>query len=198
MLKHSPDGGLGPEAIEDIGAAVGTIHKRSEGLIHFVNKYRDISKSPQPNFQTVRVAELVSRVCLLMERSFAANSISCVVSVTPEKLEINADPELMEQVLLNLVTNSIHALEQRESKHIAITAGVDDKGRTLIRVADNGKGIPDTIIDKIFIPFFSTKAEGSGIGLSISQRIVRTHGGRIWASSHPDGETVFTIAFQPG
>jgi two-component system, NtrC family, nitrogen regulation sensor histidine kinase NtrY len=197
MLKHaSAHGDLGTEAIEDICAAVSTIHKRSEGLIHFVNKYRDISKAPQPNFQPVKVAELLYRVRLLMERAFTANNIRFVVSVTPETLEIIADPELMEQVLLNLVHNSIHALEQMEDKHITISAGVDERGKTVIRVADNGKGIPDAIIEKIFIPFFSTKQEGSGIGLSISQRIVRAHGGSLWASSHHNGETIFTIAFQ--
>jgi nitrogen fixation/metabolism regulation signal transduction histidine kinase len=196
MLKQSAARVLRPDEIVDIGAAVGTIHKRSEGLIHFVNKYRDISRSPQPNFTTVKVSELFSRVCLLMDPVFTANEIQCTVAVAPENLGIIADADLMEQVLLNLITNSIHALDKRESKRIAITAGVDGKGRILLRVADNGKGIPEAIIDKIFIPFFSTKQDGSGIGLSISQRIIRTHGGRIWAVSHPGGETVFTIALQ--
>jgi signal transduction histidine kinase len=131
-----------------------------------------------------------------MDPVFTANEIQCTVAVAPENLGIIADADLMEQVLLNLITNSIHALDKRESKRIAITAGVDGKGRILLRVADNGKGIPEAIIDKIFIPFFSTKQDGSGIGLSISQRIIRTHGGRIWAVSHPGGETVFTIALQ--
>jgi two-component system, NtrC family, nitrogen regulation sensor histidine kinase NtrY len=194
MLKSSAGGAaLAPEAIEDIGAAVGTIHKRSEGLIHFVNKYRDISRTPRPNFQPVNVSELVYRVRLLMERAFAANDIRCTVSVAPERLQILADPELMEQVLLNLVNNSIHALAETADKRITITAGVDEKGKTVIRVADNGGGIPEEIVDKIFIPFFSTKQEGSGIGLSISQRIVRTHGGSLRAASHPNGDTVFTI-----
>ncbi len=193
MLKNAPEGRLHAETITDIGAAVSTIHRRSEGLIHFVNKYRDVSKMPQLNVRRVKAAELIYGVRLLMERAFAANDIRFSVSVTPETLEMDADPELLEQVLLNLIQNSIHALAQTAERRIVVSAGVDERGMVTLRVADNGKGIPEEILDKIFIPFFSTKQEGSGIGLSISQRIVRAHGGTLRASSSPGADTVFTI-----
>ncbi|HLP18511.1 MAG TPA: ATP-binding protein [Bacteroidota bacterium] len=194
MLQQTPTDGMhSAESIDDIRSAVSTIHKRSEGLIHFVNKYRDISKMPRPNLQTIRVSDLVYRVRLLMDQTFSAGSIEFVSSVIPETLEVTADPELMEQVLLNLMHNSVHALDQETGRRISIAAGIDERGKTMIRVADNGKGIPPEVIDSIFIPFFSTKPEGSGIGLSISQRIVRAHGGTLRAVSHPGAETVFTI-----
>ncbi len=198
MLKNAPDGGLHAEAIGDIAAAVSTIHRRSEGLIHFVNKYRDVSKMPQPNIRRVKAAELVYGVRLLMDRALTTNDIHFSVSVTPETLEIDVDPELLEQVLLNLVQNSIHALAQAADRRISVSAGVDEQGKTILRVADNGRGIPNEILDKIFVPFFSTKQEGSGIGLSISQRIVRAHGGTLRAASAPGADTVFTIALPRG
>ena len=191
IIQSSPAPG-NSEWLEDVGEALKTIQHRSEGLTNFVNKFRDISKIPKPNFQAVNVSELFYRIRLLTERSIPENNITLSFSVVPENMEIIADPDLIEQVLINLVLNSIHALSQVSRGEIKLSCEINDRGRAVLKVTDNGPGISDEIVDRIFIPFFSTKKDGSGIGLSISQSIIRAHNGNIWVHSKP-GETVFVI-----
>jgi nitrogen fixation/metabolism regulation signal transduction histidine kinase len=194
MLKDSAEtNSIQEETVSDVRQAVNTIQKRSEGLINFVNKFRDISKIPKPNYQPVKVSELFYRIRLLSEQILSQRKINLSVEINPEHLEIIVDPEMIEQVILNLINNSIQALDLKENAQIILKAEIDDRGRAVLKVIDNGCGIPEDILDKIFIPFFSTKKEGSGIGLSISQRIIRAHGGSIWVQSKPNDETVFTI-----
>jgi len=191
IIQSSPVPG-NSEWLEDVGEALKTIQHRSEGLTNFVNKFRDISKIPKPNFQAVNVSELFYRIRLLTERSIPENNITLSFSVVPENMEIIADPDLIEQVLINLVLNSIHALSPVSRGEIKLSCEINDRGRAVLKVTDNGPGISDEIVDRIFIPFFSTKKDGSGIGLSISQSIIRAHNGNIWVHSKP-GETVFVI-----
>ncbi len=99
----------------------------------------------------------------------------------------------MEQVLINLVQNALQALDGRPDGVIGLTGGLDDLARPFMKVADNGPGIEPDVIEKVFIPFFTTRREGSGIGLSLSRRIVRLHGGTITVGSKPDEGTVFTV-----
>jgi two-component system, NtrC family, nitrogen regulation sensor histidine kinase NtrY len=194
MLKDSAEtNSIQEETVSDVRQAVNTIQKRSEGLISFVDKFRDISKIPKPNFQTVKVSELFYRIRLLSEPILSQKKINFSVEINPEHLEIIVDPELIEQVIINLVNNSVQAIDSKENSRILLKAEIDDRGRAVLKVIDNGSGIPEDLQDKIFIPFFSTKKEGSGIGLSISQRIIRAHGGSIWVYSKPNEETVFTI-----
>ena len=115
--------------------------------------------------------------------------------IDPPELEISADEELIEQVIINLVKNSIHALENRKDPKITMDAHLSKRGRPTIQVSDNGTGILQEVIDKIFIPFFTTKPKGSGIGLSLSRQILRLHGGTISAQSVPEEGTTFTLTF---
>ena len=184
-----------PEAIRDIREAVQTIQKRSQGLLHFVETYRKISRIPKPKFQIFPVAELFSRVQRFMRVDLEKKSIDLHVSVEPGTLELTADPELIEQVLINLVLNSIQALEGRPDARIDLIARLDAASRTLIQVRDNGPGILEEVKDKIFIPFFTTRQDGSGIGLSLSRQIMRLHRGTISVQSRPEIETVFTLKF---
>jgi len=194
MLKDSnEEKSNSVESLNDIREAVSTIQKRSEGLVNFVNKYRDISKIPKPNFQPVKVSELFYRIRLLAETLLNDRKINLNVSVNPDNLEIIADPDLIEQVILNLINNSIHALNVTENPVIKLSAEINDRSKAVIKLTDNGPGIPEELLDKIFIPFYSTKKEGSGIGLSISQSIIRAHNGSIWVQSKPTEETTFTI-----
>src|SRR3989339_261455 len=114
--------------------------------------------------------------------------------VEPETLEVTADSEQIEQVIINLMINSIYALDGKENPAIDLIANLDEKGKVLIKVIDNGPGIPEEAIEKIFIPFFSTKKNGSGVGLSLSRQIMRAHGGNIRVNSK-SGETTFTLKF---
>lgn len=193
IIKTVPGSALDQESIEDVGEALKTIQRRSEGLTSFVNKFRDISKIPKPNFTAVRVSELFYRIRLLAEQIISERKISLSFSISPENLEIIADPGLIEQVLINLITNSVHALAETLNGEINLSAGINDRGRAVLKVYDNGPGISEEVIDRIFVPFFSTKKDGSGIGLSISQSIIRAHNGNIWVHSKPGEGTSFFI-----
>ena len=121
--------------------------------------------------------------------------IDFITDIDPETLELTADPEMIEQVLINLLLNSISALNSKQNAKIKLTAKLDERGRVIIQIADNGSGIIEQVQDKIFIPFFTTKQEGTGIGLSLSKQIMRLHRGNISVSSKAGVETVFTLRF---
>lgn len=202
LLKPAADSGaqnLGekvkPGTIRDIQEAVQTIEKRSEGLLHFVDNYRKITRIPKPNFQIVPVAELFERVQNLLRAQMDEANIEFSIYMEQETLELTADPELVEQVLINLLLNAIQALESQADARIELIAKMDGSGRPLIQVKDNGPGILEEVQEKIFIPFFTTKQEGSGIGLSLARQIMRLHRGTISVQSRPDVETVFTLRF---
>jgi nitrogen fixation/metabolism regulation signal transduction histidine kinase len=187
--------GPGTETMQDVQGAVQTIQKRSEGLLHFVDAYRNLTRIPKPNFQIFPVKELLCGVQQLMRAQVAANAIELRVAITPESLEVTADPELVEQILINLLLNAIQAVEHRPNAKIELRSRLDDRGRVLLQIADNGPGILPEVMDKIFIPFFTTKPGGSGIGLSLSRQIMRLHRGTISVRSQPEAETVFTLRF---
>ncbi|MQY56661.1 ATP-binding protein, partial [bacterium] len=183
------------EALEDIQQALKTIQKRSQGLFHFVDAYRNLALIPKPNFQIFPIKELFDRVRKLMQSNINENSIRFTASVDPETLELTADPELTEQVLINLMLNAFQAVEGRKNSKIELNGLMDGRGRVIIQVVDNGPGIPRENLEKIFIPFFSTKEEGSGIGLSLSRQIIRLHNGSIGVHSEPNVQTIFTLRF---
>lgn len=125
----------------------------------------------------------------------AARGIVFADSIEPETLSLTVDPELVEQVLINLLKNAMEAVEGIPGAEVKMVARIDERGRTVIQVIDNGPGIVEEALDKIFIPFFTTKKEGSGIGLSLSRQIMRQHGGTLSVFSEPDTRTVFTLRF---
>lgn len=183
------------DAIGDMRGAVQTIQKRSEGLLHFVDAYRSLTRIPQPNFRIFRVAQLFSGVEQLLRASFKEKRIDLNTKIEPESLELTADPEMIEQVLINLLLNAIQAVDGQAAARIDLVSRIDERGRVIIQVADNGPGIIPEVLEKIFIPFFTTKSEGSGIGLSLSRQIMRLHRGTVTARSTPNVETVFTLRF---
>lgn len=183
------------ESLKEVEQAIQTIHKRTDGLLHFVNTYRNLTRIPTPNFTIFKVSRLLNNIRELHEKEIHEKGITCRVIVEPESLELSADEHLIEQVLINLLKNAIHALEGRENPQIEIMAFLNQRGRITIQVIDNGKGILPDVLDKIFIPFFTTKPQGSGIGLSLSRQIMRLHGGSINAYSKPGVETRFSLTF---
>lgn len=200
MLPDHSDGDAKPDQmrssnLSDIHSAVQTIQRRSEGLLHFVESYRKLTRLPRPNFQVFQVSSLFERVVKLMETQLSEKSISFTVSVEPETLELTADPEMIEQVLINLLLNSIQALEGQNDARITLRSLMDERGRAIIQVTDNGPGILEEVREKIFIPFFTTKQEGTGIGLSLSRQVMRAHRGTISVRSRPNEETVFSLRF---
>lgn len=186
---------LDSETVDDLAAALNTIHKRSEGLINFVDKYRDLTRIPKPDFKIFTIEKLFSRISHLMENELRERNIEFKTSITPASLEITADAQLIEQILINLILNSMQALDGKNSARIEMRATMDEQCRVLIQIEDNGVGIEKDVQDKIFIPFFTTKKEGSGIGLSLSRQIMRVHGGIISVASVPNTYTIFTLRF---
>jgi two-component system, NtrC family, nitrogen regulation sensor histidine kinase NtrY len=188
---------LGPEAEVpgSVCEALTTIEHRSRGLIRFVESYRSLTHVPTPNFELVSAAELFQNVRILLGTALRKNDIALDIAIEPDTLEVAADPELIEQVLINLMLNAIEALAGREDGWIRLRARIAETGRPLIEVADNGPGIEPEVRDRIFVPFFSTKTTGSGIGLSLSRQILRLHGGTLTVRSTPDVETIFTMRF---
>lgn len=183
------------ESIEEAHMAIKTINKRSNGLLHFVNTYRNLTKIPKPNFKLALVKDVLDDIKLLVQEEIKANKINYQVSIEPDSIEFYADTKLIEQVLINLIKNAIHALENRENPTIHVKAYYNKRGRVTIQVTDNGQGILKEVLDKIFIPFFTTKPKGSGIGLSLSKQIMRLHGGSITANSEIEKGTTFTLTF---
>jgi two-component system, NtrC family, nitrogen regulation sensor histidine kinase NtrY len=183
------------EGIDDIINALNTIHKRSTGLIHFVEKYRNLTRIPKPNFSVYKIKDQFDNIHSLLEKEIKEKKIKFEMSIVPNKLELTADEQLIEQVLINMVKNSIHALDNTEKKKIYLKAYINNNGKRVIQVIDNGQGIIKEVGDKIFIPFFTTKSTGSGIGLSLSKQIMRVHNGNIKVNSLPNVETCFTLTF---
>jgi nitrogen fixation/metabolism regulation signal transduction histidine kinase len=183
------------EALSDIQQALQTIQKRSHGLLHFVDAYRNLTLIPKPKFQIFLVKELFTRAEQLMQSNINKTGVSFEVCIEPETLELSADPELVEQVLINLLLNAFQAVDRKQNAKIELAALLNERGRTIIQVTDNGPGITEENLEKIFIPFFSTKEGGSGIGLSLSRQIMRLFKGGIGVYSEPDIKTVFTLRF---
>lgn len=186
---------MSKEDLEDIHLAVQTIQRRSDGLIRFVNDFRSLTHTPQPKFQMVSVMELFDQITVLLKHDMETNNIQFLVNVKPQNLALNIDPELIQQVLINLLKNAVQALEERENKIIELIAFQDEKNNTLFIVKDNGPGIDEEAQSKIFIPFFTTKKSGSGIGLSLSRQIMRQHNASISVKSKIDEGTEFILRF---
>ena len=183
------------DTISDVHGALQTIEKRSEGLLTFVNAYRRLTRVPRPDFRIFPVADLFDTITDLLEPQMRAQGIHFRRAIEPDGLDLTADPELIEQVLINLVKNAMQAVVGTPEAEVRLLARIDDRGRAIIQVIDNGPGIVEEALDKIFIPFFTTKKDGSGIGLSLSREIMRQHGGSISAVSYPNKRTVFTLRF---
>lgn len=178
------------QANDEIREAIETIARRSSGLMDFVSKYRELMQVPQPQADNINAQNAINAVVTLMRDELSQIDVS--VDVTPPSLQVHADRNLLDQVLLNLVRNAADAVASSSSACISIVARLD-YGRVLFQIADNGHGIPESVLDQIFVPFFTTKRNGSGIGLSLSRQIMTAHGGDIAVQSDGDGTTVSLV-----
>jgi two-component system nitrogen regulation sensor histidine kinase NtrY len=197
-IKHKlerDENGFKKEEMEDMHLSLQTISKRSEGLIRFVKEFRNLTHIPKPRLSEVAVKELLDEVSILHKKELADRGIVINVTVSPDNLLILADKTMIEQVLINLVKNAIQAFDEQPDKKIELTAFANEKGRAVLSVKDNGAGIDSEALEKIFIPFFSTKKTGSGIGLSLSKQIMRQHEGRITVKSKLGEGTEFLLRF---
>jgi nitrogen fixation/metabolism regulation signal transduction histidine kinase len=193
--KRSSKEEISEETQTDIRGALRTIQKRSEGLLHFVDAYRDLTRIPTPNYQIIQIIDLLDQVKRLMIPDLSEREIEFKYQVIPESLELTADPDLVEQILINILKNAIQALDSQPDARINLLSQIDLNGRVIISVTDNGPGITQDQIEKIFIPFFTTKENGSGVGLSLTREIMRLHKGAVSVKSKPHEQTVFTLRF---
>jgi two-component system nitrogen regulation sensor histidine kinase NtrY len=175
-------------------SGLNTIEETGKGLLDFVDKYRSLTSLPKPNLSRFSVNDLFLKCKMLME-STLPNYVNISSDVSPEDISIVADDGQVEQILINLIKNAVDALTDRNNGAIQLKAFSAGDG-TLIQVVDNGIGISGDIIDDIFVPFYTTKKSGSGIGLSLSKQIMQNHGGTISVSSAPGKGSEFTLKFQ--
>src|SRR5690606_6727883 len=153
-------------------------------------RYREVSNVPIPNLQTTSVSDLILSVLQLFEEDLKGVK----VFVTPNAGVIEIDTGQIEQVLINLIRNALQSMKESSRKELTIFA-VEEEQTTRISVTDTGIGIPQDVMDKIFIPFFTTRKDGSGIGLTLSKQVMHRHGGQILVSSTPGKGTSFTLVF---
>ena len=181
--------------LEDLNAGIKTIKNRSEGLLKFAKTYRSLSKVTHLNLQRIKIEDLFNNIKLLMEPSIKAKNIAIKFNVSVSKLELNIDPHLIEQVLINLILNAVDACKYQENPEIKLLASQNPNRDIVIKVYDNGSGIPQDILENIFVPFFTSKATGSGIGLSLCKQIMLLHKGRIIVKSIEGEGSVFSLVF---
>ncbi|AXT54515.1 HAMP domain-containing histidine kinase [Aquimarina sp. MMG015] len=184
-----------PLEIEDLNSGIKTIKNRSEGLLKFAKTYRSLSKVTHLNLDRKKITELFETIQLLMQPSLDVKNINIEFKVTPPKIELDIDSYLIEQVLINLILNAVDACKHRPDPQIRVLAEQKPNRNIVIKVYDNGSGIPQDIMDSIFIPFFTSKSTGSGIGLSLCKQIMLLHKGKILVNSRENEGTVFSLVF---
>jgi len=187
---------LTTDATDDLREGLATIENRSKGLIRFIDAYREYTSLPQPKIKSVLLKDLIDKVAQFMKQQLKNSKIELTSSCSSDYLTVQADEEMIEQVLINLIKNSIESLLQNGSPSGKIELnGKYDGQNILIEVADNGPGIIPEAINRIFVPFFTTKKTGSGIGLALSRQIMQLHNGTLTVESVPNVRTVFTLRF---
>jgi two-component system nitrogen regulation sensor histidine kinase NtrY len=186
---------LSDETLSDLEEGLQTIENRSKGLVTFVDAYRDYTSIPKPKFGLIKIDELFDHITQLLKREYVEIGIDFHVNIHFKDLEITADRELIEMVMINLLKNAKEATRECEEAKIELVARIDGDQRVLFDVKDNGPGIIPEAQERIFIPFYTTKKSGSGIGLALSRQIMQLHHGTLSVKSEPDLYTIFTMKF---
>ncbi|MBC3758338.1 HAMP domain-containing histidine kinase [Hyunsoonleella sp. SJ7] len=184
-----------PLDIEDLDVGIESIKKRSEGLLKFAKTYRSLNKITKLNLSKIKVDSLFGNIKTLMEPSLEGKNIALLFENENTSLEIEIDTYLIEQVLINLILNAVEACKEVENPSISIKALKNIEGQVVLKIIDNGKGIPEEIMESIFVPFFTTKKTGSGIGLSLCKQIILLHKGKLLVKSKEGEGTVVSLVF---
>lgn len=186
---------LSNESIEDFQEGLSTIESRTKALIRFVDAYRSFNNIPPPEFTRIGIKELLDQVEQLMKAEIESQGIQFTCQLNTEKEILLVDPELIEMVLINLLKNAVEAVRNSSDGCITLESKLSYNNRVAIVVSDNGVGIEPESLDRIFVPFYTTKQDGTGIGLSLSRQIMQMHQGQIFAESIPGEKTTFTLRF---
>lgn len=182
-------------SLDDLELGIDTIKRRSEGLLKFAETYRNLNKITTLNLKKVYVRELFGNLLQLMQPTLEQKNIELETILKETDLQLEIDVNLIEQVLINLVVNAIEAIKDNDSPKIVLAAYIASNHKSVIKIADNGNGMPPELLDKIFVPFFSTKKSGSGIGLSLCKQIMMLHRGNIQVQSVEGEGTAFFLQF---
>ena len=182
-----------PAAVEDLELGIETIRRRSEGLLKFAETYRNLNKIISPTLKKVYMRDMFENLHQLMLPTLQQKNVELEIILQNPDLSYELDASLIEQVLINLLVNAMEAVRERPNPRIQLAAFATGSNKINIKVADNGCGIPTSILDRIFIPFFSTRKNGSGIGLSLCQQILLLHKGSIQVQSVENEGSAFTL-----
>ncbi|HEV8284648.1 MAG TPA: HAMP domain-containing sensor histidine kinase [Chitinophagaceae bacterium] len=182
-------------SLDDLELGIDTIKRRSEGLLKFAETYRNLNKITTLNLKKVYVRDLFGNLLQLMQPTLEQKNIDLETILKDTDLQLEIDTNLIEQVLINLVVNAIEAIKDNPTPKIVLSAYIASNYKSVIKIADNGNGMPPELLDKIFVPFFSTKKNGSGIGLSLCKQIMMLHRGNIQVQSVEGEGTAFILQF---
>ena len=183
------------EEVDDVLSAVQTVARRSEGLMHFVSSYRRLTRLPEPNKKLIRLSVLFSQVAVLATREWQQKGIALITEITPAELDLALDIDMAEQMLLNLLQNAEQALAGVGNAQVKLSAFLNVRGHVVIEVSDNGPGVAEDLDTKVFVPFFTTKKEGSGVGLALTRQIMIAHGGHVSLRTSEQGGACFSLTF---
>lgn len=187
-----------PEVVAELGDvkdAVKTVARRSDKLSQFVSSYRSLTRLPPPERSLISLKDFFENMALLYRESWQAAGITLHTSVEPAALDVSADSDMLEQIVINMLKNAEQALSSKEDGNIWLMARLNKRGRVAIEIADDGPGIPAEIAKQIFVPFFTTKRAGSGVGLALTRQVMIAHGGAVRLSERDGGGAVFSLTF---
>jgi len=181
--------------LEDLRDAVHTVAQRSDSLTQFVTSYRQITRLAPPEKKRLHIGEVFESVVRLARAEWPDRAAALAVDVEPAELDVYADRDLLEPVILNLLRNSFQATRDVASPRVELSGRLNRRGNVVISVSDNGPGVPADIATKIFVPFFTTKKEGSGVGLALARQVMTAHGGFVRVADSDIGGALFTLTF---
>lgn len=195
VLTKTPADSPIVEDLTDLRDAVNTVARRSDSLMQFVHSYRQLTRLAPPEKKRLQIGELFDSVGTLAEAEWPESRTVLSRRVEPAELDVYADRDLLEPVLLNLLRNAWQVLGDIQDPRIELRGRLNRRGNVIIEVCDNGPGVPDDIARKIFVPFFTTKSEGSGVGLALARQVMTAHGGFIRVGPNDGGGAKFTLTF---
>lgn len=183
------------EELRDIKDAVNTVARRSDGLMNFVSSYRQLTRLPAPEKKRFQLSDLFADVTRIATLDWLEKDLALITNIEPGELDVHADRQMIEQVLINMLQNCEYALQETEHGQVVLSARLNKRGHVTVEVSDNGPGIPQEIATRIFVPFYTTRREGSGVGLALSRQVMVVHGGTISFTNNESGGARFTLIF---
>ncbi|WP_394224207.1 sensor histidine kinase [Alteromonas gracilis] len=181
--------------LDDVEQAADTLSRRSNGLMQFVGSYKKLTRLPAPQLKPIKVNELLEQTVAVFAQSWQQKGIAIDMQLIAAPIQIDADRHMIEQIIVNILHNAEHALAHVTHPKVTISVSLTKRSRCVIEIADNGAGVPDDIINKVFVPFFTTKREGTGVGLALTQQIMVAHGGQVRVKNLEHGGACFSLVF---